>query len=234
MGGESRRAFIMIRGHTHWGDLDGWPTSTASCGALPASFLMKNKVFLLCVRQVIRLRVKPLSLHQRVNELSAEEELRPRNTLRLTGSFSASLMHEWITYCLPEVPFSHHSPLPPINKPIQREERFPSTKDSPTLSYPPPSNAHLIPPPSPFKTPQVPPRIASAAEESGGGSGSITLVFRNVFTRSVLLVEYNKGSALISSDSLSTIAIFKEVTHTHRDAHRGRQRVWRMTMGTIL
>ena len=53
--------------------------------------------------QTVRLRVKPLSLHQRVNELTPEEEARPKNTLRLTGTFSVSLMHEWISSCLPEV-----------------------------------------------------------------------------------------------------------------------------------
>lgn len=53
--------------------------------------------------QTVRVRVKPLSLHQRVNELTREEEARPKNTLRLTGSFSVSLMHEWISLCLPEV-----------------------------------------------------------------------------------------------------------------------------------
>jgi hypothetical protein len=53
--------------------------------------------------QTVRLRVKPLSLHQRTSSLSMEEEARPKNTLRLAGSFSVSVMHEWITLCLPEV-----------------------------------------------------------------------------------------------------------------------------------
>lgn len=148
--------------------------------------------------QTIRLKIKPLSLHHRVNELTPEEEARPRNSLTLTGSFSASLMHEWITSCLPEVHTTHH------HDERGREVRLSGRNAGLTVAATPACLAGFLCPV------QVPPRIASAAEETNGAA-SIMLHFRNVFTRSVLSVEYAKGSAIITSDSVSSIAIFKEV-----------------------
>eukprot|EP00794_Sanderia_malayensis_P007541 gene7541-8378_t len=51
--------------------------------------------------QVRQYQVKPLSLHQRTHVF---DEDRPYNTLRLTGAFSLSEVHSWITMVLPEVP----------------------------------------------------------------------------------------------------------------------------------
>ncbi|OQR97631.1 hypothetical protein ACHHYP_10175 [Achlya hypogyna] len=55
--------------------------------------------------QVVRQFIKPLSLHHRVNVVeSAEVEAATMNTLHLTGDFSLVQVHEWVSYCLPEVP----------------------------------------------------------------------------------------------------------------------------------
>jgi len=59
---------------------------------------------------------------------------------------------------------------------------------------------------------QVPPRITSAEELSSSNAGSITLYFRNVYTNSVFECVYAKGSAQVASDSITSIAIFKEVS----------------------
>ena len=42
-------------------------------------------------------------MYVQVKELSLDEEARPKNTLLLSGPFSISLMHEWISFVLPEV-----------------------------------------------------------------------------------------------------------------------------------
>mmetsp|Transcript_26862 Transcript_26862/g.33595 ORF Transcript_26862/g.33595 Transcript_26862/m.33595 type:complete len:726 (-) Transcript_26862:330-2507(-) len=59
--------------------------------------------------------------------------------------------------------------------------------------------------------PGVPPR--SQDEE-------ITMYFRNVFTKSVLITEYRKESAVFKSDSVSAIAILKEVISREATARR--------------
>jgi len=53
--------------------------------------------------QVISLPIKPLSLHQRVDE-NKQDEHRLANEVKLTGSFSVSEVHSWVSLCLPEVP----------------------------------------------------------------------------------------------------------------------------------
>jgi Bardet-Biedl syndrome 7 protein len=68
---------------------------------------------------VIRLPIKPLSLHHRVHAGSSADAAagggagaspaaaladRPLNTLTFKGDFSLNVAHEWVTDCLPEVP----------------------------------------------------------------------------------------------------------------------------------
>jgi Bardet-Biedl syndrome 7 protein len=102
--------------------------------------------------QRISFQVKPLSLHHRLHasEFTPEMENRPKNILKFTGSFTLSMMHEWVSFCLPDVP-------------------------------------------------------ARMQEES------VTFHFQNVFLRSLLVCQYERGEAIFSSDSVSTIAILKEV-----------------------
>ncbi|KAH8064936.1 hypothetical protein JL722_1826 [Aureococcus anophagefferens] len=54
--------------------------------------------------QVVHLRIKALSLHRRIHELSDDEVRLPKNVLRLEGRFSAQQIHDWLGGCLPEVP----------------------------------------------------------------------------------------------------------------------------------
>ncbi|XP_041358571.1 Bardet-Biedl syndrome 7 protein homolog isoform X2 [Gigantopelta aegis] len=51
--------------------------------------------------QVKQYLIKPLSLHQRTHVF---DDKRPYNTLKLTGSFSLAEMHNWVCFCLPELP----------------------------------------------------------------------------------------------------------------------------------
>lgn len=51
--------------------------------------------------QSVRVSIKPLSLHHR---LQGDIDDRPVNTLRITGSFTLGQMHEWVCFCLPDVP----------------------------------------------------------------------------------------------------------------------------------
>lgn len=53
------------------------------------------------VSQVRKYIIRPLSMHQRVHSW---DETRPYNTLSLKGTFSAAEMHNWISYCVPEIP----------------------------------------------------------------------------------------------------------------------------------
>lgn len=53
------------------------------------------------VSQVRKYTIRPLSMHMRVHNF---DDIRPCNTLSLKGSFSLAEMHNWITYCIPEVP----------------------------------------------------------------------------------------------------------------------------------
>jgi len=110
--------------------------------------------------QLVRFDVKPLSLHHRVHALDPDERDRPKNTLRLAGSFTAAVVHEWVALCLPGVP----------------------------------------------------PRAPEQEE--------VTMYFRNVFTRSVLVVEYRNEAASFRSDSVSALAILKEVVSREATARR--------------
>ncbi len=50
-------------------------------------------------------QIKPLSLHERVTPQTIESSLsRPLNTLTLTGPFTLSDVHMWVSSCLPDVP----------------------------------------------------------------------------------------------------------------------------------
>lgn len=97
--------------------------------------------------QIVKLQIKPLSLH---HALHGEVDERPMNTLKMTGTFTLGQMHEWVCFCLPDVPSRH-----------QGEE--------------------------------------------------VHMSFRNVFLGTQLSATYKKGEAVFASDSVSTIAILKEV-----------------------
>uniref|UniRef100_A0AC35FPI7 Uncharacterized protein n=1 Tax=Panagrolaimus sp. PS1159 TaxID=55785 RepID=A0AC35FPI7_9BILA len=45
--------------------------------------------------------IKPLALHERVHEFDAS---RPLNTLTVTGRFTIGEAHEWLTFCVSQVP----------------------------------------------------------------------------------------------------------------------------------
>ncbi|KAK6172249.1 hypothetical protein SNE40_015952 [Patella caerulea] len=51
--------------------------------------------------QVKQYPIKPLSLHQRTHVF---DNKRPCNTLKLTGQFSLAEVHNWVCFCLPELP----------------------------------------------------------------------------------------------------------------------------------
>ena len=54
------------------------------------------------IAQSLKLTVKPLSLHYRVNILS--ESIEGLSELRFSGSFSLMQMHEWVTMVVPDAP----------------------------------------------------------------------------------------------------------------------------------
>lgn len=56
-----------------------------------------------CQKQ--ELRIKPLSLHEKIERSVFEQEWkrRPCSTLTITGSFTLSDVHSWILFCLPDV-----------------------------------------------------------------------------------------------------------------------------------
>lgn len=54
------------------------------------------------VSQFRRYVIRPLSMHMRIH--SFDEAARPFNTLSLKGTFSQAEMHNWVSYCVPEVP----------------------------------------------------------------------------------------------------------------------------------
>jgi hypothetical protein len=124
-----------------------------------------------------------------------------RNTLRLSGSFSAPLMHEWVTACLPEVRMMSMRMKVVVMSMMRKMMMLPLMMITTT------TRVMIL-------VMQVPPRIASATEEANSTPPPITLYFRNVYTHSVFTCEYTRGTANIASDSISSIAIFKEVRAT--------------------
>ncbi|RHZ15939.1 hypothetical protein DYB37_008645 [Aphanomyces astaci] len=55
--------------------------------------------------QCVKVVVKPLSLHHRVNVVdSADVDESVMNSLHFTGAFSLIQVHEWVCFCLPDVP----------------------------------------------------------------------------------------------------------------------------------
>ncbi|OQS03872.1 hypothetical protein THRCLA_03847 [Thraustotheca clavata] len=55
--------------------------------------------------QVVKQFIKPLSLHNRINVVdSTEIDPSVLNTLHFTGDFALIQVHEWVRYCLPDVP----------------------------------------------------------------------------------------------------------------------------------
>ena len=53
--------------------------------------------------QVLRFPLKPLSLHTRVHEYSADEVSRPKHRVEFTGSVAFSTLHEWLVSIFPEI-----------------------------------------------------------------------------------------------------------------------------------
>jgi Bardet-Biedl syndrome 7 protein len=54
--------------------------------------------------KVIKFPLKPLSIHTRVHEFSAEEVSRPRHSLQYRVVARISFIHEWLTTIFPEIP----------------------------------------------------------------------------------------------------------------------------------
>ncbi|KAG5178282.1 hypothetical protein JKP88DRAFT_330058 [Tribonema minus] len=64
--------------------------------------------------QVVKFKIRPLSLHHRVHAERGQEEKWPEpgeeapgppmNELRLTGGFTLGVVHDWVAQCLPGVP----------------------------------------------------------------------------------------------------------------------------------
>ncbi|CAD7928459.1 unnamed protein product [Amoebophrya sp. A25] len=69
------------------------PPATISCFVLPDAHPK--------VAHLISLNVKPLSLHEKVADITEKCAM---NELRLSGSFSLMDMHHWLSLCLPDVP----------------------------------------------------------------------------------------------------------------------------------
>ena len=54
---------------------------------------------------VLRLGIKPLSMHARINGFDESEEgTVPWNELKFTGKFSIGQAHGWVSFCLPSIP----------------------------------------------------------------------------------------------------------------------------------
>lgn len=55
--------------------------------------------------QAVRLSIKPLSMHARIKDITAEEESAiPWNTVSFKGSFNITQAHSWVSLCLPALP----------------------------------------------------------------------------------------------------------------------------------
>lgn len=147
--------------------------------------------------RLVSLPIKPLSLHHRCVSASLaagafppdpDLPLRARVPATACTSLRRKRRPEWAT-----------------RSPFRATLRFrkctsgwdSSSRKSPT-STPPPR-----PPPVPRPLRSL--GDASAVEES------VTLQYRNAFLRSVLSVRYREGEAMVCSDSVSVVAIAKEV-----------------------
>ncbi|QDZ21231.1 Bardet-Biedl syndrome 7-like protein [Chloropicon primus] len=98
------------------------------------------------------INIKPLCLHQAIGREEAEDYLvRPLNKLSITGHFSMQEMHNWICFCLMDIP-----------------TRAPHTRQE-------------------------------------------TLYFVSTFLDTFLLINYQEGEGHFSSDSISTLAIVRDV-----------------------
>ena len=55
--------------------------------------------------QVIEIPLKPLNLHERINDLDNETSAEiPFSKIKITGKFSLSDAHHWVSNCLPDFP----------------------------------------------------------------------------------------------------------------------------------
>ena len=117
-------------------------------------YIVPDESFHYCQSHTINL--KPLCLHQSIGRNKAEDYLiRPLNKLSITGHFSMQEMHNWICYCLPDIP-----------------TRAPHTQQE-------------------------------------------TLYFTSSFLDTFLLITYQDGEGHFSSDSISTLAVVRDIV-THR------------------
>ena len=113
-------------------------------------FIIPDESFHYC--QYHTINIKPLSLHQTIGRNEAEHYLvRPMNKLSFTGHFSMQEMHNWICYCLPDIP-----------------TRAPHTQQE-------------------------------------------MLYFFSTFLDTFLMVSYQDGEGHFSSDSISTLAIVRDM-----------------------
>ena len=104
----------------------------------------------------------------------------PWVTLTLQGAFSLAQMHEWVCAILPDVPAKMIS-------------------SSANQKVPVGSNVMSL--------------TSSSSTVSSGSNGSdvrVSLVFRNVFVGSYLLVEYSAGEAVFRSDNVSSISVLRD------------------------
>lgn len=113
-------------------------------------FIVPKEDFHYCQSHSINL--KPLCLHQAIGRNEAEKYLvRPLNKLSITGHFSMQEIHNWICYCLPDIP-----------------TRAPSTQVE-------------------------------------------TLYFMSTLLDTFVLITYQDGEGHFSSDSISTLAVLRDM-----------------------
>ena len=87
-------------------------TTEGESGDITATVIAKTNPK---VAQVIKLQVKSLSLHHRIHVFEEEESERKLNVLKITGTFSQQVMHDWISAaCQITSPSAGHchAPLP--------------------------------------------------------------------------------------------------------------------------
>ena len=65
------------------------------------------------VASLVSIDLKPLSLHEKVHSIDTSD--RPLNTIKVTGNFTKSEMHGWISQTLPDVPPSFNEEIVQMN-----------------------------------------------------------------------------------------------------------------------
>ncbi|GBG23875.1 Bardet-Biedl syndrome 7 protein [Hondaea fermentalgiana] len=148
--------------------------------------------------------VKPLSLHQRCDVIANVDRV-PLSNVSFSGSFSLHQAHDWIQSCLPDVPAT----VPSLSETSDAATMSSSRSDSNCSNSSQNNNNN---------------NNNSEEKESSpdGGSASdrgmpqdepptASLYYRSTLVDSVLIVRYRSGLVKIESDSVSAIAIAREV-----------------------